>query len=479
MPELPEVETVRATLEFQLGQPQIADVRVFYRKLIDNMDVETFQTALRNQHILAYHRIGKYLIFELDEHFLVSHLRMEGKYYVENQDAPYDPKHTHSIIAFCDGRELRYHDTRKFGRMYLYPKQEALKQQKAFAHTGYDVFDESLTPTYLYEQFHPRNIVLKQALLDQSVMAGVGNIYADEICFASGLHPETKINKLRKKDFEQLLYETRRILQGAINAGGTTIRSYTSSLGVDGRFQLQLKVHSKKEEPCLICGEPIVKKVVATRGTYYCPNCQRSRKPRKKIRCIGLTGVMGAGKSSVIEILESFHIPVLDCDNINAQLLQKGEAGYRAIKQAFQEDLYDEEDQIDRQKMSALIFQNETKKTLLESILHPLIKQEIKTTIQKLRNVDLVVVEVPLLFEVKWESFFDEIWTVACEEALLLQRLHQFRGIEEAEARRRLAHQMSQEEKIKRSDVVLMNTKDIAYLKEQIIQALQGHKKGA
>ena len=107
-------------------------------------------------------------------------------------------------------------------------------------------------------------------------MAGIGNIYADEICFAMKMHPETKISHLRKKDFEELLYQARRILSGAIAAGGTTIRSYTSSLGVDGRFQLKLKVHAKKWREMFGVSSEIKKIVIAGRGTCYCPTCQRN-----------------------------------------------------------------------------------------------------------------------------------------------------------------------------------------------------------
>ena len=122
-----------------------------------------------------------------------------------------------------------------------------------------------------------KKYTLKQALLDQSNLAGIGNIYADEICYAIGLHPQTKVNHLSKKDCEQLLIEARRILSEAIIMGGTTIRSYTSSLGVDGRFQLKLKVHQRKGEPCTKCGTLIQKRYVAQRGTYYCTQCQKRK----------------------------------------------------------------------------------------------------------------------------------------------------------------------------------------------------------
>lgn len=277
MPELPEVETVRRTLEYQLGHPLITKVTLRWDNIVEGREPSDFCASLRSQRICDYERIGKYLIFVLEDYYLVSHLRMEGKYYVQSREESYDPKHTHVIFDLSDGRQLRYHDTRKFGRMYLYFKHEELCDQPAFAHCGYDIFDERVTAAYLYEQLHHRKIVLKQALLDQSVMAGIGNIYADEICFALSMHPRTKIGHLRKKDYETLLTEARRILKKAINCGGTTIRSYTSSLGVDGRFQLELNVHAKKGEGCPRCGNEILKEVVATRGTYYCPKCQRKK----------------------------------------------------------------------------------------------------------------------------------------------------------------------------------------------------------
>lgn len=277
MPELPEVETVRKTLEVQLGHPRIAAVEVRWPRIVDEEAPQRLAEALVGETIREYDRIGKYLIFRLDHYVLVSHLRMEGKYYVQSQEEPFDPKHTHMIVTFDDGRQLRYHDTRKFGRFYLYDRDVDLSKQKAFAHCGYDVFDERVNAQYLYDRLHQRRIVLKQALLDQSVMAGIGNIYADEICFALRRHPETPISKLRKPEYERLLEHARRILSEAMASGGTTIRSYTSSLGVDGRFQLQLQVHAKADEPCPICGAKIRKKFVATRGTYYCPKCQRKR----------------------------------------------------------------------------------------------------------------------------------------------------------------------------------------------------------
>ena len=276
MPELPEVQTVLDTLDYQMKHPVITDVEVFWDAIVHG-DRNAFIQGLRKKRIERYERLGKYLCFDLGDAMWIAHLRMEGKFYLQQPQEPYDHKHVHVIFHLNDGRQLRYHDTRKFGRMYLYPHAAKLHDYPCFAHVGLDAFDERLDAQWLYQRLHPRSITLKQALLDQSVIAGVGNIYADEICFALRLHPQTRVSRMRKKDFAALIVEMRRILQGAIAAGGTTIRSYTSSLGVDGRFQLRLRVHAKKGEACPLCHQPIEKIVVGGRGTYYCKQCQKRR----------------------------------------------------------------------------------------------------------------------------------------------------------------------------------------------------------
>ncbi len=270
MPELPEVETVVRTLEAQLQQVEILNCQILYPKLCEY----DFSKQIVGKKIIKYTRYGKYLMFDLNDSMWIVHLRMEGKFYVVNKDMPIN-KHIHAIFDLDNGLQLRYHDTRKFGRMYFYPKQKDLKDYPCMKNVGYDVFDARLNHQYLFEQFSKRKYTLKQALLDQSIMAGIGNIYSDEICFTLGLHPESRVASLNVEQCETLLDITRTILNKAILDGGTTIRSYTSSLGVDGRFQLSLKVHSKKGEKCINCEQEIIKIKVGGRGTYLCNNCQR------------------------------------------------------------------------------------------------------------------------------------------------------------------------------------------------------------
>ena len=276
MPELPEVETVVRTLEHQLDRVMITGCEVFWNNIIGYPDAATFCRDIVGKTIQGYYRHGKYMRFDLGDMEWICHMRMEGKFYVKQPQEPYD-KHVHVILQLSDGRQLRYHDTRKFGKMYLYEKRADVSSYPCFKNIGYDAFDERITAEWMYHTLHKKKTALKAVLLDQRYIAGIGNIYADEICFAMHMHPETMINHLRKKDFEELIYHIRRILNGAIRAGGTTIRSYTSQLGVDGRFQLKLKVHAKKGEACPVCGATIKKIVVATRGTCFCPTCQRRR----------------------------------------------------------------------------------------------------------------------------------------------------------------------------------------------------------
>lgn len=276
MPELPEVETVLRTLEKQIKNPVILNCHVYYDKVIANCDTLSFINRIQNEQIIDYHRIGKYLIFECTNIYFIVHLRMEGKFYIQDKEEPLN-KHIHITFDLDNGKQLRYHDTRKFGRMYLYDKSIPYEQLEVFNNVGKDVFDPTLDFMSLYKNARNKQVTLKQFLLDQKYMAGVGNIYADEICFALSLHPQTKVSHLSKKDFEKLLIETRRILSEAIQEGGTTIRSYTSSLKVDGRFQLKLKVHDKKNELCSVCHTPIEKIFISGRGTYFCRSCQKKK----------------------------------------------------------------------------------------------------------------------------------------------------------------------------------------------------------
>ncbi|MBQ6334176.1 MAG: DNA-formamidopyrimidine glycosylase [Erysipelotrichaceae bacterium] len=268
MPELPEVQTVLDTLALQIKDAEISDIDIIYKKIVEG-DEESFKSALIGQHFRNFKRRGKYLLFEMDDVTLVSHLRMEGKYFIMDDLTPLS-KHDHVIFHLEDGRQLRYNDVRKFGRMELIEKAD---EYRDFKKLGPEPFNEDFNVAYCKDYLKNKKLPIKEVLLDQSFVAGIGNIYADEILFAIKVHPLTRANELDDDKLEKLIVETRRILKEAIAAGGTTIRSYTSSLGVTGRFQMSLRAHTMTE--CPDCGAPIKKITVGGRGTYYCENCQK------------------------------------------------------------------------------------------------------------------------------------------------------------------------------------------------------------
>lgn len=273
MPELPEVETVKETLKSIVLDKKIKNVEVLYSNIIASPTKEQFIEELKGEIIHDIHRRGKWLVFELSNYYLLSHLRMEGKYILRSNRDAYE-KHEHVIFEFDDKVQLRYKDTRKFGRMHLIKKEE-LTTCKALIDIGMEPFDEKLNSKYLLEKYKTKRLPIKTVLLDQSIIAGIGNIYADEILFLCFINPLKKACEITEKEAMDIIQYTREVLKKAIASGGTTIRSYESSEGVHGRFQQELLVHNKEHECCPNCKKKIIKITVGGRGTYYCKNCQK------------------------------------------------------------------------------------------------------------------------------------------------------------------------------------------------------------
>ena len=269
MPELPEVETVKNELKKKLLKKRINDIKVLYDGIIET-DLNSFKKNIINQEIINITRRGKFLVFELNNFYLVSHLRMEGKYFIKNYDEEIS-KHDH-VIFYFDDFTLRYNDTRKFGKMYLVDK-DKLYTDTPLAKLGLEPWDKNLNSDYLKNKF-ACNIAIKTLLLDQSIIAGIGNIYADEILFKSMINPMKKGKDLDLEELNKIIENTKIVLEQGIKNKGTTIHSF-SSLGSIGHNQDSLLVHTKEGLPCSICGSIIKKIKVNGRGTYYCPKCQK------------------------------------------------------------------------------------------------------------------------------------------------------------------------------------------------------------
>jgi len=273
MPELPEVETVRQTLKLRILNQTIEDVEVRASRLIQPLSAQEFATILVGQILRDIDRRGKYLIFKLSQNDLVVHLRMEGRFFIKPKSADID-KHEHVIFYFTNNTTLRFHDVRKFGTFEIMPKGQGT-HAKGIRKLGPEPGDPSLTADYLKAKLQSSLRPVKSLLLDQTIIAGLGNIYVDEVLYEARIHPTRPGKTLQESDFDNLCKISQRIITEAVRLGGTTIRSYVSSLGVTGRFQNQLKVHTLVGEPCQTCQTPIVKIRVGGRGTYLCPTCQK------------------------------------------------------------------------------------------------------------------------------------------------------------------------------------------------------------
>lgn len=274
MPELPEVETVRKSLLELVKGEIIMKVDVYWPKIIKRpADLLQFKESLQNEKITDIKRKGKFLIFELDHYSLVSHLRMEGKYGVYPAETEKD-KHTHVIFHFESGHTLRYHDVRKFGTMHLFPKGEA-SNAMPLIQLGPDPFEVNYSLSTIYPKIKKSSRAIKNILLDQTVISGLGNIYVDETLFRSSIHPLRKGRTLTEEEVMVILQEAQATLAEAVEQGGTTIRSYVNSHGDIGMFQQELFVYGQTGSPCKKCGSEIEKFKLSNRGTHICPSCQR------------------------------------------------------------------------------------------------------------------------------------------------------------------------------------------------------------
>lgn len=273
MPELPEVETVRRALEKKLKNKVIRDIKVIYPKIFEGQDINVIKEKIKNQKINEIKRRGKWLLFLLDDYYLLSHLRMEGKYFYRDFNEKIG-KHEHVTFNINDEFELRYQDVRKFGKMYLVEK-DKIDEENHLSKLGLEVWDKNMSVSYLKEKLKKKNLPIKTVLLDQEIILGIGNIYADEILFLSKINPYMKAKDLDDKQLKMIIKNTKNVLENAIKKGGTTIRSYTSEEGVSGRFQNDLLVHQRSNEKCYECGNLIIKEQIGGRGTYYCKFCQK------------------------------------------------------------------------------------------------------------------------------------------------------------------------------------------------------------
>ena len=274
MPELPEVETVRRGLEKLILGKKISNIDIRYPKMIKT-DLHEFQKEMPGQVILSMGRRGKYLLFYLSDKVLISHLRMEGKYFYYPDQVP-ERKHAHILIHFEDGGTLVYEDVRKFGTMELL----APKLLEAYFVTkklGPEPTEQDFDLARLKLALKKSKKPIKSHLLDQTLVAGLGNIYVDEVLWRAKIHPFRSSNSLSSQEARKVHDETIKVLGQAVEKGGSTIRTYTNAFGEDGTMQEFHQGYDKAGQACSRCGAIIEKIQLGGRGTHFCPKCQRRK----------------------------------------------------------------------------------------------------------------------------------------------------------------------------------------------------------
>jgi formamidopyrimidine-DNA glycosylase len=275
MPELPEVETIARGVDERLRGDRIETTWFSGKPEPFKSTPQLMAKELPGRRIERVHRVGKHIVFDLEGGKTpglqwIVHLGMTGRLLVADADTPVPP-HTHGILHLASGRELRFVDARRFGRMEVH----GIPTKKTTQFTGTGKEPLNISSDEFAVLFRPRRTSIKAALLNQKLLQGVGNIYADESLFRAGIRPRRMAQHLKRAELDRLHGALQTVLREAIALGGSSVSDYVDADGVEGFFQLQHRVYLRTGMPCLVCGTPIRRTVVAGRGTHYCPHCQR------------------------------------------------------------------------------------------------------------------------------------------------------------------------------------------------------------
>lgn len=283
MPELPEVEVTRQGLLPHLPNRTVRAIWWSGKKLRSEIPHTLLLEEIVNKTVITVDRRAKYLLIRMsNQAVLVLHLGMTGKLSIVPAATPRE-KHDHLALTLDNNMELRLYDSRRFGNVLVWPGKTAVDDERRFSdREGVEPLGEHFTVSNLFSLARNKKVPIKQFLMDGKRIAGIGNIYANESLFKSGIHPATPAGKITRKQWQLIIENTRRILQDSIKSGGTTISDFISSSGQPGYFQLQLNVYGKKDQPCPRCSTPIGKTELGQRATYFCPSCQPRNSRRKK-----------------------------------------------------------------------------------------------------------------------------------------------------------------------------------------------------
>ena len=412
MPELPEVETVKKVLLPIVKNHTIKSVEVLRKTIVNNLQ-EEFISFCKNETFIDITRRGKFLFLHLTNNkVLISHLRMEGKY-IELLESEDNTKYARVVFHLDNGHKLCYDDSRSFGRMIMSDEKHYLKE-KEVAKLGPEPFEINDT-SQLLEQAKRISLPIKTALLNQTLITGLGNIYVDEVLFASKIHPMTPTKLITKNEWDNIIKESKRILLEAIAAGGSTIKSYHPGKDISGEFQTKLLAYGRNGQKCVSCHAFMRFIKVNGRGTTFCPRCQIKRGAPLKI---AIVGKIASGKSTVLEEFKRANYFTISSDQIVHELYKKNDV-QSLIKKRLK--IKEEGEFVDALRSHVSNHPQDLER--LEKIVHPMVKKEIVSSFKNSRS-PLLVAEVPLLFKAKMQDMFDIIIGCDIDEKLQVERLN-------------------------------------------------------
>lgn len=396
---MPEVETVRSIIEPLVKGKTVDRVEIYFDRLVLS-DLNEFKEKLKRQTIKKIDRYGKYLFFMFtNDLVLINHLRMEGRwrYCEKNYERN---KFTTALFYFTDGSSLAFDDIRKFGIMYLSTIQE-YKNLEMISKLGIEPNKINENNIEVIKKKLRVNKCIKDLLLDQTIFCGIGNIYADEIDFASKVSPLKKGKDLSDEEIKKICLNANDIINMAIKFGGSTIHSFHPSEGVDGRMQVNLKCYGHEGDRCPNCGTYFHKIFIGGRSATFCPNCQIDASLKK---AIGITGPIGSGKSEVLKYLASKGYLAVSADEEIHKLYENPEIAnkiHNILKAPF-----DINNKGITQNAKRIMIENPLKKEQIEKYIYPKLEEVLINYIKSNSNV---AIEVPLLFKAHYEFLFKKI----------------------------------------------------------------------
>ncbi len=450
MPELPEVETVKRELEKIMLNKTLLTPQIFFKGAIKS-DYETYLKEINDKTVVSFSRKGKFLLINLnDNQRILFHLRMEGKLFVVDKD-DHTTKHLTLFIPFKnDDKGLAFYDVRKFGITQLLKEGELGPLEKLGLEPS-EIKDAS----YLYDKIKNSNKTIKELLLDQSIIAGIGNIYDSEILFKSSISPFREGKTITLNECETIIKNSQEILDKAIINNGSTIRSYQASQKVHGSFQEFLQVY-QNDGNCKSCHTFKVQKIpIEGRGTYYCPKCQHTG------ITLGITGKIGSGKSLATSFFKDDGYLTISSDDIvhdlynNVDFIAKLKKNFPDI---FKDGI------ISKETISKLLQSDKKFKNKYQNFIFKEVKKEIENFIIKNDGKNKAV-EVPLLFDAHFESLFTYlvgVETIHQKEHLLT------RGDKNVEERMKFNDLNSYDKNRDKLDFVLHSDSTIEYLHKQV-----------